>query len=84
MANSSTDCTTNSNDANFERLRALFAAPQQDDPQHATQLVDALLQEAQRAGASDIHFHPTEPGMHLKWRIDGVLQPLGNLSSLPT
>jgi len=51
-----------------------------DDPQYATRIVEGLLQAAIEAGASDLHFQPTEEGLQLKWRIDGVLQPLGLLA----
>jgi len=46
-------------------------------PLYATQLVDALLAAAGEARASDIHMHPTTRGLIVQWRIDGVLQPIG-------
>ena len=39
----------------------------------------ACLAEAQAAGASDIHFQPGGDGLELRWRIDGVLQPVALL-----
>lgn len=32
---------------------------------------------ARRRGASDLHLQPTPDGLELKWRLDGVLVPLG-------
>jgi general secretion pathway protein E len=46
-------------------------------PLYATQVVDMLLSVARDAGASDIHLLPTPGGLLIKWRIDGVLQPVG-------
>lgn len=36
--------------------------------------VDSTLFDALRVGASDIHFEVNSKGMHIKYRIDGVLQ----------
>lgn len=46
-------------------------------PEYATRFVDRLLQGAVQARASDIHIQPTERGLEVRWRIDGVLQPIG-------
>ncbi|MFM8287429.1 MAG: GspE/PulE family protein [Planctomycetaceae bacterium] len=46
------------------------------DPQAATQIVDAVLQRAKGARASDIHLVPGPSGLAMHWRIDGVLQPV--------
>jgi type II secretory ATPase GspE/PulE/Tfp pilus assembly ATPase PilB-like protein len=51
-------------------------------PLYATQFVDLLLAAARDAGASDVHLHPqvgrtTASSYEVRWRIDGVLQPLG-------
>ena len=42
-------------------------------------LVDSLLEEARHRRASDLHLLPTEDGLSLAWRIDGVLHPVGVL-----
>jgi general secretion pathway protein E len=39
-------------------------------------LVNALLFEAVRAGASDIHVEPGERALVVRFRLDGVLQPV--------
>jgi len=54
----------------------LLTSHQVDDPKYATLVVDGLIELAVRAGASDLHLQPSEDGLQLKWRIDGVLQPL--------
>ncbi|MDE3045053.1 MAG: type II secretion system ATPase GspE [Verrucomicrobiota bacterium] len=36
-------------------------------------MVNAILLEAVQQGASDIHFEPTEEGLAIRYRIDGVL-----------
>jgi general secretion pathway protein E len=46
-------------------------------PLYATRLVDLLLPAARDAGASDVHLLPTPQGMLVQWRIDGVLERLG-------
>jgi type II secretory ATPase GspE/PulE/Tfp pilus assembly ATPase PilB-like protein len=42
---------------------------------YAVEVVDLILAEARRLGASDIHLQPTADGLDVRWRIDGVLQP---------
>jgi general secretion pathway protein E len=48
-------------------------------PRYATDVVERVLAEAQKAGSSDVHFQPGGEGMELRWRVDGVLQPIGLL-----
>lgn len=38
------------------------------------QLLNLILTEAIQQGASDIHFEPSENGMRVRYRVDGVLQ----------
>lgn len=48
-----------------------------DDGRHQSpivQLLNLILTEAIQQGASDIHFEPSENGMRVRYRIDGVLQ----------
>lgn len=60
-------------------LRRLIASKTAADPDFAVAIVDALLQASAEAGASDLHLLPTPAGLDLRWRIDGVLQPLGTV-----
>ncbi len=55
----------------------LLASHDPDDPQYATRIVDELLQLAADANASDLHFQPMRDRLLMKWRIDGVLHPVG-------
>ena len=48
---------------------------------YATQFVSELLAAACQQGASDVHLHPTARGLEVRWRIDGVLQPVGTFPS---
>ncbi|MCA9246543.1 MAG: type II/IV secretion system protein [Planctomycetales bacterium] len=58
-------------------LRARLLAGDAGDANYATRFVDELLAAAQTAGASDLHLQPTAAGLHIQWRLDGVLQSLG-------
>lgn len=42
-------------------------------PEHVTSIVDALLNAARDAGASDVHLLPDAEGLRMSWRLDGVL-----------
>ena len=58
-----------------EAIEALALGKGRDVPA----LIDRALAEARRAGASDLHFLPTERAMELRWRVDGVLLPVADL-----
>lgn len=48
-----------------------------DDTQHQApiiKVINLILTEAIQQGASDIHFEPSENGLRIRYRIDGVLQ----------
>ncbi len=54
--------------------------------EHASQnsvvrFLNTVLLEAIEQGASDIHFDPQEKGLHIRFRIDGVLQKRFDCSS---
>jgi type II secretory ATPase GspE/PulE/Tfp pilus assembly ATPase PilB-like protein len=59
-----------------DRLSQTLARLDPASPRYATEVVDQVLAEARRAGASDVHFHPRTEGLDIRWRIDGVLQPV--------
>lgn len=58
-----------------EKVRALASRPQADVPA----IVEIILREAFAAGASDTHLTPAANGLEIRWRLDGVLHPLGLL-----
>lgn len=47
--------------------------------QPLVRLVDALLTDAVKRGASDIHFEPEEGFLRIRYRIDGVLRQIRTL-----
>jgi type II secretory ATPase GspE/PulE/Tfp pilus assembly ATPase PilB-like protein len=46
------------------------------DPQFATDFVSMVIRTARDAGASDVHLDPTADALEVRWRLDGVLQPM--------
>jgi type II secretory ATPase GspE/PulE/Tfp pilus assembly ATPase PilB-like protein len=50
-----------------------------NDPAYATEAVDAILRAALAEGASDLHLAPVADGLDVRWRLDGVLQPVAVL-----
>jgi len=46
--------------------------------EYATQFVELVLAAARQQRASDVHFQPIPGGLAIGWRIDGVLQALGD------
>jgi len=54
----------------------LLARLAPDRPEFASRAVETLLAEAQRRGASDVHLQPSAGGLEVRFRIDGVLQPV--------
>jgi type II secretory ATPase GspE/PulE/Tfp pilus assembly ATPase PilB-like protein len=53
--------------------------PKGDD--RIVRIVDLLLERALDARAGDIHLQPDEFGLVIRWRIDGVLVPIGSFPS---
>ncbi len=58
------------------RLSESLAQLDPSSPRYATDVVDRVLADAQKAGTSDVHWQPGGDGLELRWRIDGVLQPV--------
>jgi type II secretory ATPase GspE/PulE/Tfp pilus assembly ATPase PilB-like protein len=58
---------------------ARLAAALRSGPDGVVRAVDLVLAEADRLGASDVHFQPTARNLAVRVRIDGVLQPLAAL-----
>jgi type II secretory ATPase GspE/PulE/Tfp pilus assembly ATPase PilB-like protein len=58
------------------RLSEFLASLDPAGPRYATDVVDRVLAEAQKAGASDVHWQPGSDGLEVRWRVDGVLQPV--------
>ncbi len=49
------------------------------DAEFAIRVVDRLLAEGKASGVSDLHLQPAETGLEIRYRLDGVLQPAGQL-----
>ncbi len=47
-----------------------------DDEQTISQLVDAILQQALRDRASDVHLEPTKADLVVRFRVDGLLRQI--------
>ena len=47
-------------------------------------LVDSTLYDALKLGASDIHFEVQNKTLHIKYRLDGVLQSIKRIESIET
>ena len=54
-------------------------ANQDEYSQPLVRLVDAILADAVKRGASDIHFEPEEGFLRLRYRVDGVLRQIRSL-----
>ena len=52
-----------------------------EDTSPVIKLVHSTLYDALRAGASDIHLETEAEGLNIRYRIDGVLNTVGSLSS---
>ena len=56
-----------------------LAAEEDGYRQPVARLVNALLSDAVKRGASDIHFEPTQQFLRIRYRIDGVLRQIRSL-----
>lgn len=62
-------------------VQSQLAALDPTSAEYATNFVDALLEAAASVRASDVHLQPTANGLDIRWRLDGVLQPVGDFPS---
>lgn len=53
-----------------------------EDTSPVIKLVNSTIYDALKAGASDIHLEITVSGLHVKYRIDGVLASIATVSGL--
>jgi general secretion pathway protein E len=59
-------------------LAPQLAALDASKAEYASLFVERLLALAREQGASDVHLQPTPQGLEVRWRIDGVLQSVGD------
>ena len=60
-----------------DETRQVLAGLDASAAEYATQFVDVLLTAARQLGVSDVHLQPCPEGLDTRWRLDGVLQPVG-------
>jgi len=60
-------------------VAALLADAEDLHAEGVPDVVDGLLDAARQRSASDLHLVPTETGLEVSWRVDGVLQHVGQL-----
>src|SRR5438309_979967 len=61
-------------------LQAQLDALANAGPERVSLLVDQVLGDAIRRSASDVHLEPTHRNVEIRFRLDGVLQPVASLS----
>lgn len=62
-----------------ERVATRLPKTEPGQPTYVGEVIEAVLQVACEAGASDVHFTPAENDLIVSWRIDGVLQPVATI-----
>jgi general secretion pathway protein E len=74
-------------DASLERnghIEDLSLRAINDDNSPVVRLVRSTLHDALKSGASDVHFESSPAGLSIKYRIDGVLSPIGSADGAAT
>ncbi len=61
-------------------LQARLDALEPSAPERTGRLVETILREALCRSASDVHIDPTPRAVDVRFRLDGVLQPVATLS----
>jgi general secretion pathway protein E len=74
-----TECIESSRTPLSARIEAALAPHLTGEPEQIPGLVDALLLEAHRARASDLHLTTRRDGLEVRFRIDGDLHTVGSL-----
>ena len=60
-----------------DQLAGELASLDPSDSQYATRFVERLLAAGRQRGASDLHLQPRGNQVEVRFRIDGVLVPIG-------
>jgi type II secretory ATPase GspE/PulE/Tfp pilus assembly ATPase PilB-like protein len=58
-------------------IESALCALDSNATEYASQFVRLLLEAARKQRVSDVHLHPSEGGLDVRWRVDGVLQHVG-------
>src|SRR6516164_1045402 len=64
----------------YSQLQSHLDSLQPGDPERTVRLVDFILADAVRRSASDIRVEPTHRAVEVRYRLDGVLQPVASLN----
>ncbi len=64
-----------------EQIRQQLLELDPSDTAYATRFTGSLLTAAQTSQASDVHLTPIGNELEIRWRLDGVLQNVGNFPS---
>ncbi len=65
----------------FDQIRGQLLEFDSADATYATRFVETLLSGARSSGASDIHLTPNGRELEVCWRLDGVIQSIGQYPS---
>lgn len=65
-------------------VEQLSLASISEDSSPVVRLVNSTLYDAMKLGASDIHLESSANGISIKYRIDGVLDAVGNVNGMET
>lgn len=63
--------------ANRQQIEQNLRELDPSDSSYATDFVDLLLASSRVERVSDVHLQPTDDGLEVRWRLDGVLQLVG-------
>ena len=69
-------------DINYRHVVALHESPGGGPDQTAVRLAAAILTQALKVRASDIHLEPGPDGLLVRFRVDGVLAPAARIPAL--
>lgn len=61
----------------YDELAGALKSLDPADANYASRFVNLLLAEGRRRAASDLHLQPTPNGLELRFRVDGVITPVG-------
>jgi type II secretory ATPase GspE/PulE/Tfp pilus assembly ATPase PilB-like protein len=64
----------------LHELASTLGALDATTPSYATQSVERILSAARDLLASDVHFQPGPDGLEIRFRLNGVLQPVARVS----
>ncbi|KKP65016.1 MAG: hypothetical protein UR60_C0010G0005 [Candidatus Moranbacteria bacterium GW2011_GWF2_34_56] len=61
-----------------EKFKELLSLKERMSEMNTTEILKTVFSGAIKMGASDVHFEPQKTSIRMRYRIDGVLQSIGN------